>query len=108
MKRLFLIAVAMASIVLVNAQTDTSAHKGMKKDCIMMKDGKVWQMKDGNTTEITEDLTMDNGTVVMKDGNVKMKDGKTVMLKEGDCLWPNGKITHKGDMKKKDGAPAGS
>ncbi|MES1249083.1 MAG: DUF6799 domain-containing protein, partial [Chitinophaga rupis] len=60
---------------------------------------KVWQIKSGATTEVTDDVTLDSGTVVSKDGTVKTKDGKTVMLKEGDCVWMDGKITHK-DMKK--------
>ena len=95
--------VAVFAVVLVNAQ-DT--HKNtMKKDCIMMKDGKVMQTKDGNTTELTDDVTLPNGTVVSKDGTVKTKDGKTSMLKDGDCVYMNGKMTHMA-MKKKDAKPS--
>lgn len=102
MKKLFLAIIALTSVVLLNAQNaDQTAKKDMKKDCIKMQDGKVWQEKDGNTTELTADVTLDNGTVVSKDGNVKMKDGTTVMLKEGDHVWMDGKITH-GKGKKKD------
>jgi len=72
-----------------NAQTEKKA-----KDCITMKDGKVWQTKDGKTEELTGDVTLTNGTIVMKDGNVKMKDGTTKMLKEGDCVLMDGKMTH--------------
>jgi len=101
MKKLFLSVCAFACFMLVNAQNSTDSTK-MSKDCITMKDGKVWQIKGMDTTEVAEDLTLDNGIVVMKDGNVKMKDGKMVMLKEGDCLWMNGKITSKGMKKKGD------
>ena len=98
--------VAVFAVVLVNAQTADQSHtKSMKKDCIMMKDGKVMQMKDGNTTELSGDVTLENGTVVSKDGTVKMKDGKTKMLKDGDCVYMNGKMTHMA-MKKKDTKPS--
>ena len=106
MKRLFLMLIALSSVVLLNAQTTDTSHKDMKKDCIAMKDGKVLQMKDGNSTELTADVTLEDGTIVSKDGTVKTKDGKTVMLKEGDRVWMNGKISHKG-MKKKDEKSSG-
>ena len=79
---------------------DQADKKQMKKDCITMKDGKVWQTKDGKTEELTGDVALTNGTVVMKDGSVKMKDGTTKMLKDGDCLLMDGKMTHMA-MKKK-------
>jgi len=99
--------VAILAIITVNAQNaDQAQKKTMKKDCIMMKDGKVWQTKDGQTAELQQDVTLANGTVVMKDGNVKTKDGKTTMLKDGDCVWMDGKMTHMA-MKKKEGKPTG-
>ena len=105
MKKLFLAIIALSSVVLLQAQnSDQSAKKEVKKDCIKMQDGKLWQDKDGNTTEVTEDITLSNGTIVMKDGNVKMKDGSTVMLKDGDYVWMDGKITH-GKKKKDEGKP---
>ena len=107
MKKMLAMLVAFFAVVLVNAQTANQAQaKPMKKDCITMKDGKVWQTKDGKTAELQEDVTLPNGTVVMKDGNVKTKDGKTTMLKDGDCVWMNGKMTHMA-MKKKDAKPTG-
>jgi hypothetical protein len=104
MKKMLATMVAVfAMVILVHAQTASQPEKkSMKKDCIMMKDGKVWQTKDGNTAELTSDVTLPNGTVVSADGNVKTKDGKTTMLKDGDCVWMNGKMTHMA-MKKKDG-----
>jgi len=101
MKKMLAMLVAVFAVALVNAQNADQAHKSMKKDCIMMKDGKVVQMKDGNTTDVTGDVTLTNGTVVSADGTVKTKDGKTSKLKDGDCVWMNGKMTHMA-MKKKE------
>lgn len=72
---------------------DTSMHKmAMKKDCMMMKDGKMMMMKNGETMPMTDDMTLTNGTMVMKDGTVKMKNGKEMMMKDGDCMYMDGKM----------------
>jgi hypothetical protein len=106
MKKMLAMLIAVFAVILVQAQNADQGHKKMmKKDCIMMKDGKVIQMKDGNTTELTGDVTLSNGTVVSKDGTVKMKDGKTKMLKDGDCVYMNGTMTHMA-MKKKEEKPS--
>ncbi|MHA4807844.1 DUF6799 domain-containing protein [Flavitalea flava] len=47
------------------------AHK--MKDCVMMKDGMMMEMKAGKTKVMDHDMTMTNGTMVMKDGTCKMK-----------------------------------
>ena len=62
------------------------------QDCIMMKDGKVMVMKDGKNTMLQSDTTLKNGTTVMTNGTVKFKSGKTLMLKEDQCVYMNGKI----------------
>jgi hypothetical protein len=64
------------------------------KDCVMMENGKMTVMKSGKTMDMDQDVTMTNGTVVMKDGTVKTKAGKTMMLKDGDCVMMNGSVTH--------------
>ena len=107
MKRMLAMLIALFTIAFVaNAQADQSKAKDAKKDCIMMKDGKVWQTKDGSTAELTEDVTLTNGTIVSKDGTVKMKDGTTKTLKNGDCVYMDGKMTHMA-MKKKDAKATG-
>jgi hypothetical protein len=105
MKKLLIVsAVILMSTGSIFAQDDMSkkahhteqADKKMK-DCIMMKDGKMWVMKGGKTMEMTKDMTLSNGSKVMTDGTVKMKDGKTMMMKDGESMMMNGK------MKKMDG-----
>lgn len=65
----------------------------MKKDHVMMMDGKMQMMKDGKTMPMDKDMTMGNGTEVMTDGMVKMKGGKTMTMKEGDMMDMNGKMS---------------
>ncbi|MBK0404043.1 hypothetical protein I5M27_13695 [Adhaeribacter sp. BT258] len=64
------------------------------KDGIMMQGGKLMMVNKGVAAVITEDQTLSNGMVVMKDGNVKKADGTTMMLHEGDHLTMDGKIMH--------------
>lgn len=77
----------------------------MKKDHVMMHDGKMQMVKNGKTIPMEEDMTMSNGTTVMTDGMCKMKNGKTMQMKEGDMMDMNGKMgkmpmkTKKGKMK---------
>ena len=104
MKKLMIITVCFLLALSTTAQdkTDTKMDKkmdakmghGKQKDCVMMKDGKMMQMKDGNTLMMEKDMTFTNGAMVMTDGNMKMKDGKTHMLKEGDCVMMDGKMKH--------------
>ena len=68
-----------------------SMHHGMK-DCVMMKDGKMMMMKNGKTMDMTEDMTMSNGMVCMKDGTCKMKDGTTMTMKNGEKCTMDGKM----------------
>ena len=71
----------------------------MKKDHIMMKDGKMMVMKDGKSMMMEKDMTTTDGTKVMQDGTVMMKDGKKMMMKDGDMMMMDGKMM-KGEMKK--------
>ena len=101
MKKLFFLSLAFVLALSVQAQKNMAHKKTMTKDYLMLKDGKMMETKDGNTMEMTQDMTLKNGSVVMMDGTVKMKNGQTRTLKEGDCVYMNGVISHKGMKMKK-------
>ena len=92
---------AMAQDTTAMASPKMHHMSGMKKDCVMMKDGKMMAMKGGKTMAMDQDMTMTNGTTVSTDGTVKMSDGSTKQLKDGDCVYMNGKMmTGMNGMKK--------
>jgi len=110
MKKLLVLiaAVTLSAGVFAQDKTDDKKmdkmhHEGMMdkkgmmshkmKDCVMMKDEGMMMMKDGKTMKMDKDMTMSNGTVVMTDGTVKMKDGSTKTMKEGDCIYMDGKMS---------------
>src|SRR5438876_3912480 len=100
MKKLLPIAIACLFAISLQAQTSTNTYtkpapaaptqatpakqaapmQPASKDCLMMKDNKMWVMKDGKTTAMTSDMTLSNGTKVMVDGSYMTKDGKKMML----------------------------
>lgn len=83
-------------------------HKEMKgkmmKDGVKMKEGKLWLIKNGEKTELTEDLTLSDGSVIMANGTVKLKDGTTKSLADGDFVGMDGKWMKKDKMLKMDKA----
>lgn len=61
---------------------------------IMMRNGKVMVMQNGQSAPLTADKTLSNGEVVSSNGQVKMANGTTTMLKDGDWINMNGTISH--------------
>ena len=74
--------------------TSMSQTAYKKKDCYLMKDGKVMMMRHGDTamTTIDKTATLNNGATITPDGNVKMADGSSIMLKEGQYVDIDGKM----------------
>jgi chromosome condensin MukBEF MukE localization factor len=58
----------------------------MMGDQITMKDGQVMVVRDGETTPMEEDVTMADGTRVMRNGQVLMANGTARMMREGETL----------------------
>ena len=101
MKKLLVLFIAFTFTCGMYAQ-DGEMQKDMPaKAHIMMKEGKLWVMKDGKTMMMEKDMTMSNGTMVSTAGNVTMINGKTMMMKNGDSIDMDGMMM-KHKMSKKD------
>ncbi|MEO8770701.1 MAG: DUF6799 domain-containing protein [Ferruginibacter sp.] len=105
MKRLLIIAFSLSLSISINAQTKMTEKDDIKlsptkTDGLLMQDGKMMQMKDGLSKPIEKDVTLKNGTIVMKDGTVKTKNGKTIVLKDGDWIMMDGTLKNKAAKKK--------
>ncbi len=75
-------------------KAEKMAEKKAELNHIAMKDGKLWVMKEGKTTELTETATLMDGTKVMADGSYLEKgEGEKKMLKEGEAITWKGKVT---------------
>lgn len=76
----------------VFAQEKMDKKMDMKKDHLMMMDGKMKMFKNGKEMVMDKDMTLSNGTKVMKDGTMKTKAGETMTMKEGDVIYMDGKM----------------
>ncbi len=72
------------------AQAKTDSTK--MQDCCMMKDGQMMYMKDGKTTPMEHNMTMQDGTKCMTSGECIMKDGTKMQMKDGQCMDMSGKM----------------
>jgi hypothetical protein len=77
----------MKSLLVLFATVAFATVAFAQKDCVMMKDGKMWVVKNMTTT-----MTCKNGSTVMANGTVKDKAGKTTMMKNGDCVCTDGSM----------------
>lgn len=75
-------------------QQDKMKMKMKTHEGIMMRNGKVMVMQNGQSAPLTADKTLSNGEVVSSNGQVKMANGTTTMLKDGDWINMNGTISH--------------
>jgi hypothetical protein len=88
---------AMLFMALLLGSATMSAQKSqldvsVLKDCCMMKDGKMMQLKDGQLTKIKKAVVLENGTKVKRNGVCVMPDRTRVRMKEGNCIDKAGKI----------------
>ncbi len=111
MKKVFLSAFAFiltAGAFAQSSSTDSSTsmnktemHQKMQShDGVIMKDGKLLVTKNGQAAPLTENVTLNDGTIVTPDGTVKKTDGTTVTLKEGDYVTADGKLGNLAQWKK--------
>ncbi len=56
-------------------QVKTSQQK-KSMDCCLMKNGKMYVLKNGEETLIEKEMTLKNGTILSPDGTCKMKEGQ--------------------------------
>ena len=85
-------AFAMGTLPTENTVLTTQISANQAKDGYLMKEGVMYVVKNGEASEMTEDVTLENGTVITKDGKVTPKDGETVTLQDGQYVDLEGNI----------------
>ncbi|HSL44429.1 MAG TPA: DUF6799 domain-containing protein [Anaerolineales bacterium] len=58
----------------------------MKGDHVLMRNGKVIVMRNGEEMPMEAEMTMADGTKVMPNGQVLMADGTARMMREGETI----------------------
>ena len=64
-------------------------HK--QPDRVEMMNDKVWIIKNDEKTELINKFILADGSTVMHNGTVKAHNGSTKKMKNGDCIYMNGK-----------------
>ena len=64
----------------------------MMQDGVMRQNGKMMVQKDGKAMAMESDVSMRNGTLVMRDGTCLLKDRSQIKLMEGDRMDTNGNM----------------
>ena len=110
MKKVFLFVALFAWIGFSASAQERESEKKDKKESKMhmdkdkhywvFKNGKVMEMKDGKSTEMTTE-TQVGDVWIRVNGEVVMKDNKVVQLKEGQYVDDKGMIHDKMKMDKK-------
>jgi uncharacterized protein with beta-barrel porin domain len=62
-------------------------------DGVVMQNGKLMKVKNGQLTALDQDVTLGNGMKIMTDGNYTKMDGTTTLLEEGQHLDESGNMT---------------
>jgi len=75
-----------------NQDIQNSSFDKSHTDGVMMQNGKVMQMKNGQTTTLSKEVTLSNGTKITTDGTCIKKDGSKMMLKEGQHMDMSGNM----------------
>lgn len=68
------------------------------KDGVLRKDGKVWQLKAGDKSEVSGEAILSDGTKVMAGGEVISKDGKKWSMNDGDAILQDGRVVMEGSV----------
>jgi hypothetical protein len=64
--------------------------KGVKKDAVLMENGKMMIRKDSSVSQMGDEVVMGDGTHVLKDGTIVKTDGSRLKMKEGDEVMMDG------------------
>lgn len=64
----------------------------MTKNYVTLNGGKMMMVISGTKVLMDTDMSLSNGTVVMKDGTYLLKDGNIMMMREGERMDMNGNM----------------
>lgn len=67
-------------------QTDKVDKADKVSDRVVMKDGELLVIKNGESAKMEKEIVLPSGTVIKTDGTLKKKDGSEIKLKDGQYI----------------------
>jgi hypothetical protein len=84
MKKIILFSVAiMMATVSMPAQSQDQIRL---QEHLMLKDGKMFQVRDQEQIQLNQQLKLQNGILINTDGSYQLQNQKQLKLKNGECL----------------------
>jgi ferredoxin-like protein FixX len=92
MKKLFVILLAFVVVTWsLQAQDQTQTQEQTQlQEHLMLKDGKLYQVRNQEQIQLKEQLKLQNGCLVNPDGSYQLQNQKQLKLKNGECLDMSG------------------
>jgi len=91
MKKILMMLLPLFLLVGTAFAQDQQRDRDRIHDHLMLKEGKMIQIKNGEQVMLQTQLRLQNGTVVNPDGTYQLKERKMKQLREGECLNMDGK-----------------
>ena len=63
----------------------------MAQEHLVLQNGQMYRVQNQQKSQLQEQLTLPNGTLVTPNGSVQAKEKKRFQLKDGECLDMEGK-----------------
>ena len=86
------------SSTLLFAKDAPKSHSHSPKVYVMMKRGKLIEVKNGQKRLVKKDMQLVNETTIHPDGSINASSGQSLQLKEGEYITLDGKIRKLKDM----------
>ena len=101
MKKLtFFVAICLSTTLLFAKDTPKSNSR-TPKVYVMMKHGKLIEVRNGQKKFVKKDMQLVNETTIHPDGSINASSGQLLQLKEGEYITMDGRIRKLKDMPKK-------
>ncbi len=98
MKKLTLFVVICLFSTVLFAKDDPKTHSSSPKVYVMMKHGKLIEVRNGQRKFVKKDMQLLNETTIHPDGSIDASSGQRLQLKNGEYITLDGRIRKLKDM----------
>jgi hypothetical protein len=94
-------AISLSVFATSGPSSSTSSKSSYPKYFVMMKHGKLIEVKHGHQFSVRKDITLTNETTIHPSGAIDAGSGQNMHLHEGQYITMDGKIRYLKDMGRK-------
>jgi hypothetical protein len=98
MKQFVLLFTLSAFSLAGSAHVAGTSSSHLPKVYIMMRKGKLFEVRQGHSKLVRKNVTLVNQTTIHPNGAIDASSGQSLQLKEGDYITMDGRVRHLKDM----------